>query len=152
MTSFLARFYDPELDVSPIESREELDRRQIERVSRALSVVIIAGMTPRRLGGDATDEELALDKKRARRAGHALGQSLKQWTKRKQNLPNDDGVRMEGAQINWESWAEAHISELQQQLRCVTTYALRSNEERWGKSAVVRLENELKWLQIALRD
>ena len=150
--NYLARHYDPELDVSAIGSREEVELRQVERISRALSVVILAGTTPRRLGGDATDDELALDKKRARRAGHALGQSLKQWTKRRQQLPLDDKVRMEGAQISWEVWSSTHVNALEKELRCAATYALRSDEERWGKSAVVRLENELKWLQIALRD
>lgn len=152
MPSFLAQHYDPELNLDAIGSREELETRQIARINRALSVTLLAGTTPRRLGGDATDEELAVDKKRARRCGHALGQSLKQWTKRKQDLPLDDSVRREGAQIKWTEWAEAHCVDIKNQLRCVATYAIRSDQERWGKSAVVRLENELKWLEFALRD
>lgn len=152
MSTFLARHYDPALVIDGIGSREELESRQVERLARALSIAIIAGTTPRRLGGDATDEELAIDKKRARRAGHVLGQSLKQWTKRKPDLPHDSEVKREGAQIVWPKWLEEHCAEIRHQLRCVTTWAVQNNEERWGKSAVVYLENEMRWIEYALRD
>jgi hypothetical protein len=152
MSTFLSRFYDPALDISGIGSREELERRQLDRISRALSVAILAGTTPRRLGGDATDEELALDKKRARRAGHGLGQALKQWTKRKIDLPLDGDVRSEGAMLSWSTWKDRHLSALQYELRLVATWAVQKEEETWGKSAIVKLENELKWTDYAFRD
>lgn len=152
MTTYLARHYDAALDVSGIGSREELERRQVDRIARALSVVLLAGGTPRRLGGDATDAELALDKKRARRTGHVFGQAIKQWTKKKVDLPLDDKVRSEGAQIDWPKWIEAHTAEINQQLRCLVTWALQNDEERWAKSAVVKLENELRWVSYAARE
>lgn len=152
MSSYLARHFDPALDVGGVGSREILEGEQVERIKRALSVILVCGSIPRRLGGDATPEELALDKKRARRTAHALKQSLHSWRKRPGELPIDDQVRTEGAQMKWEPWGEAHTMTLNNQLRVVSTYAITSGEEDWGKSAVVRLENEVNWISYALRD
>lgn len=152
MSSFLARFYDPALPIEGIGSREEIERQVVERIVRALSVTIIAGTTPRRLGGDAMDDELAMDKKRARRFGHVLGQSLKQWTKKRPDLPLDKAVRIEGAQIKWETWKDKQCADIAAQLRLVATWSVQKDEEKWGKSAVVKLENELKWMEYAFRD
>jgi hypothetical protein len=149
---YLSRYYDPALELPETGAREEWERRQIERLERALSVVIMAGTIPRRLGGDANDDELALDRRRAKRAGHALSQSLKGWTKNKPNLPLNDDVRMAGAQIVWETWRDAHLSDLNLQLRSVTTWAIKHDELDWGKSAVVKLENEINWVGYALRE
>lgn len=152
MPSFLARYFDGSLDVTGVGSREELERRQVERISRALAVTIIAGTIPRRLGGDATDEELARDRKRARRASHALTQAYKGWSRKKVSPEVNDAIRTEGATIVWETWLESHMTALQAELRYLSTWAIKSNEERWGNSAVVRLENEINWVSYALRD
>lgn len=152
MASYLARHFDPALEVPPAGSRAELEAAQIDRLRRSLSVIIICGSIPRRLGGDATPEELALDKKRARRVAHALNQSLKGWTKKKTELPADDQIRQEGAQIIWETWGEAHLADLGTHLRILATWAVTHGEEAWGKSAVVKLENEINWLSYALRE
>lgn len=154
MASYLARHFDPALtDLGEgFGSREELEAHQVERIKRALSVVIICGSIPRRLGADASPEELSLDKKRARRAAHALKQSLHSWKKRPGELPLTDEVRMDGAQLQWKSWIEAHDTNIANQLRIVSTYAITNGEEDWGKSAVVRLENESNWINYAFRD
>lgn len=150
-TNFLSRYFDPALTPPKVSSREELEQREVDRLTRALAVVIMAGSIPRRLGGDASDDELAKDKKRARRAGHALSQALKGWSK-KYDLPLDDKIRMEGAQIKWDDWLTVHVTKIQDELRCLATWAVLNNEERWGRSAVVNLENEINWLTYALRD
>lgn len=151
MPSYLGQHFDASLDVDGIGSREDLNRRQVERLKRSLAVVLITGSIPRRLGGDAMPEELALDKKRARRVAHALKQALSGWAKR-YDLPLDDSIRQEGAQMNWESWQPAFLADLSTQVRCVATWAMKNDEEDWGKSAVVRLENERNWITYALRD
>jgi hypothetical protein len=152
MSSYLGRHFDASLDVSGIGSREEIEGRQIERLNRALSVITVSQTIPRRLGSDATDEELALDKKRARRVAFALHQALRGWTKKGASIVVDETTRREGAQLDWATWQPAFLTETRQQLQCAATWAVKNSEERWGKSAVVRFENELKWVEFALRD
>lgn len=151
MTSYLGEHYDPGLDISRIKSREELEDRQINRISRELAVILVTLSIPRRLGADADETELAIDKKRARRVAHALSKALTGWTKRPPQVTVDDEIRRLGAQLNWTSWQPAVTGTIEEQRRCVATYAIRSGQERWGKSAIVRLNNELKWVEYALR-
>lgn len=152
MPSYLARHYDPALEIDHIAAREDLEREQVDRLKRSLAIVLMASSIPRRLGADASDDELALDKKRARRTSHALKQALTGWSKRPGDLPMNDGIRIEGAQTSWQGWAEAHVASIKVQLRVVSTYAVKKDEEPWGKSAVVKLENEINWVTYALRD
>lgn len=151
-TSFLARHHDPALDLDGVGPREELERGEVARLERALAVVIYAGSIPRRIGGEVSDEELALDKKRARRTGHALNQALRGWKKTRVNLEMSPEVKAEGAVIDWQRWGEAHLTELRNRLACLATWAIRNGEESWGKQAVVKLENEINWVEYALRD
>jgi hypothetical protein len=60
------------------------------RIARALALVRVTGSIPRRLGIDATDEELAIDKKRARRTAWALQQSLGCWGKKLKIKPDEE--------------------------------------------------------------
>jgi len=150
--TFLQRFFDPALDPPRVESSEALENAQIARLARSQSVVILAGAIPRRLGAAATDTELALDRKRSKRIAHALGQSLKGWTKKNVPLPLDEKVRVEGAQVVWESWASDHLVAIQAELRSLATWAVLNEQEKWGRSCVVRLENERNWVEHAMRD
>lgn len=149
---YLERWYDPELvlpeDLTPV----SLAAGEVSRIGRALSIVVVAGTIPRRLGGDASDEELALDRKRARRAGHALRQALVGWVKRVPQLQLDDEIRRLGAQLDWESFGTEHRNVLKSRLCLCATFAIREDEKRWGKSAVVNLENEMNWFTYAMRD
>jgi hypothetical protein len=111
-----------------------------------------AGGIPRRLGADASDDDLSVDRKRARRVSHALRQAIKGWAKKMPDLPQDEELRVEGSQIVWETWCEEYLTDLTQQLRSLVTWAVRNEEERWGRSAVVKLENEINWLTYAMRD
>jgi len=148
---YLERHFDSGIDTSGVESREYLETEELERISQLLATVIFAGSIPRRLGGDATDEELALDKKRARRVAHALQSSIKGWTKR-YTLPDSQEIRRAGAQLDWERFRIEHATKAQERLRLLATWAIHNEQDRWGRSAVVRLENELKWVDWALRD
>ena len=149
---YLERFHDAELKLPEIPNHEALETAEIDRISRTLAVIIYTSTIPRRFGGDATDEDLALDKRRARRVSHALRQSLQGWTK-KVVLPDpDEEIRREGAQLLWDQFLEAHDAEINTRLRVVATWAVRSGEDRWGRSAVTNLVNELSWVEYSLRD
>jgi hypothetical protein len=148
-SGYLERHFDPGIKLPRAATRESLERRQVDRISRALAVVTVAYEIPRRLGQDASSAELAEDKKRARRCAHALANALDPWGKSK--LKETDEIRREAAQLLWVSFAEAHLSGVKTELAILSTWAVRNDERRWGRSAVVRLENEIRWVDYALR-
>lgn len=151
-SGYLERWYDAELALPEGATPATLTAGEVARIGRALSIVVVAGTIPRRLGGDADDDQLALDRKRARRTGHALRQALGGWVKRVPQLQLDDEIRRLGAQLDWESFGTSHRNEIKARLALCATFAIQANEKRWGKSAVVNLENELNWFTYALRD
>lgn len=154
--SFLAEWYDPGLETDPNDTVDSITQAEVARLARQASVAGLALGMPRRLGGEATDEELALDKKRSKRVVHVLMQCLGSW---KGNgapegpLPMDDGVRMDSAQVVWSDWCESQQTWLRNRIRYVVTWG-RANgvDERIVKQMVTRLKNELGWLTYALRD
>lgn len=89
--------------------------RRLERgVTQCLEVLDV----PRRLGADATDKELADDKRCARRIKHRIVNALGEWGAlvdgECSGLP-PDGT---GARMRWEDWWIAwrdHADELRQQ-------------------------------------
>lgn len=149
--TYLARHYDPALVVEEIGPRKTLEAGEVERLQRAMTVVLCAGSIPRRIG-DASDAELALDKKRSRRVLHALNQSYRGWTNKAPKLKATPEIKSEGAVINWTAWREEHLTIVRHRLRVLTTWAVRAEEEAWGKQCVVKLENEIGWIEYSLRD
>jgi hypothetical protein len=154
VSGYLATYYDPQLPISVAATISEIEEAEIARIRRQAAVILVAISMPRRLGGEATDEDLALDKKRARRVLHVLKQCLNQWSKghRLDDLIINDDIRREGAQLDWESWWDNHRSYLEMRLRYVATWSVQADQRRWGKTAVVRLNNETSWMRYALRD
>jgi hypothetical protein len=155
MTTFLARYHDPALELPEVARGPDLEAIEVSRISRALAVVLIAGSIPKRLGGDASDEELALDKKRAKRTSYALTKSLRGWVgdvDLSSMVQANPAIRSEGATIDWAKFKSAHLTTLQDRLRLFATFAINEGQERWGKSMIVRLENEVNWVSYALRD
>ena len=150
---YLGRYFDSGIPLPRYDSREAIEEYETKRIARTLAVVVVAGSIPRRLGRDATDEELARDKQHARRIGHALQQSLRGWTNKPifEVVTLDDKIRSEGATVEWDHLVESHMTIVRSRLRVVATWATRKDEQRWGRSAIVRLENELKWTEYALR-
>lgn len=147
---FLERYYDPKLE-PPETTIKELEDAQVARLTRALVVVMYTGSIPRRLGGDATGPELAADKKRSRRVAHAIKQSLHGWQKSGYKLPEGEELRIEGTQIIWHDWYGAYLTDLASQTTLLVTWSIRNEERRWGRSAVVRFENERNWIIYAMR-
>jgi hypothetical protein len=67
-------------------------------------------------------------------------------------IPNNDEIRRASAQMNWAAFLDDHVTTIQTELRYCATWAIKHDDQRWGRSAVVRLENELNWVTYALRD
>ena len=149
--NFLERWYDGSMELPPDIDDRRITHDEIERLSILLATTIYATSLPRRLGGDAGKTELALDKKRGRRCSFALNQSLKGWGGR--NLVNiPEPVRRAGAQLDWEQFKVDHSTAVTRRAVLVATWAVRTQNRRWGRTAIVRFTNELKWVEYALRD
>lgn len=102
----------------------------VTRLERGVTQCLEVLDVPRRLGADATDKELADDKRIARRVKHRLVDALRHWEAlvdgECEGLP-PDGT---GARMKWSDWWEAwrdHATELRQQA-----------EERWQQHAIDR--------------
>ena len=122
---------------------------EIERLQAAVAVLQGCLAVPRRLS-DATREELALDKRRTRRALHVVMQSLLVWG----GMPRAQTAeeKSAGAQLDWEVWPEEHRTVANRHLTHLATWGKRAGHLRFAKSAVVRITQELDWLEYALRD
>ena len=152
--SYLAQWVDPALEVSPEESAKRIQLEEINRLLKLHAIAIAAGAIPRRLGVDATTEELAADKKRCRRIAHVALQLASAWSgKDPDKLKAKYDVVKEAAVVNWALWWEGHKTLLINRQRYIATWSSRQDgQERWCKSALVKLNNETQWLEYALRD
>jgi hypothetical protein len=149
---FVERYFDAGLEIPRNLSVDFIAERQTIRIVRALTVIIIAGATYRRLGDEASDEELTLDKKRAKRVGWALTQAHGGWSKKDPKIQITPELERDGTQLEYHYFIPEHMTQIMIELRLVATWAIRNKEERWGRSAVVNLENEMRWIQYAMRD
>jgi hypothetical protein len=151
MSSYLAHWYDPELKVADTETVDDITKAEIERLVKLLAVAQAAGSIPRRLGGDASPTDLALDKRRAKRIGHVAAQLLGSWSG-KTKLPPAPAVTREAATVDWKQWWAEHRIWLMNRQRYIATWCLKYEADaKWCKSALVKLNNELLWLEHALR-
>lgn len=145
----LEQHYDPALEIDVSVSIEVVTQTELERLCHAWAVVFSAKSVPRRIS-DATREELALDKKRARRLLHPITQSISAWGGvSREATPEEVSA---GAQVHWSLWYEEHTVLVVARRLYLATWAKRTGQLRFGKSAVVRLTQELDWLEYAMRD
>lgn len=149
---YLERHYDSGIRLPRNLDRSMLTNQEIERIVRSLTMMRVISEIPRRLGEDASAPELALDKRRARRVGWAFQQSLLNWRKKIPRLTADDDLRSQASLLVWEAFVPAHSTELRGRMALIATWSIRMEDTRWGRSAIVRLENEAKWVLYALRD
>jgi hypothetical protein len=149
VTRLLDAYQDPALEIDLSLTEAAAAAAEIERLQEACGIIVVTLGIPRRLS-DATREELALDKKRARRSLHVLLQSLLLWGGKQRDPTSDEKVA--GAQLDWDYWHESHRTVATRHLTHLATWGKRAGHLRFGKSAVVRITQELDWLEYALRD
>jgi hypothetical protein len=150
--AWVARWYDEGLETpgEPLIPDEQVESER-ERLKKLVSTVLYAATIPRRLGGEATSEDLALDKKRCRRVAHAFIQSYKGWDKRELHPILDDEIRQAGAQLDWTTFSAEHRVAISTRGIYVVTWALRSGQRRWAKKAATNFLNEQRWFEHAMR-
>lgn len=139
---------DLSLEVDATLSDEDITAQEVKRLQQACCLVGAAKATPRRLG-DATREELADDKRRARRVLHPLRQSLAIWGGEDREPTNEE--KSAGSQIKWGEWFEEHCAVVVNRRVYIATWAKQTGQLRLGKSAMVRLTQEIDWLEYAMR-
>lgn len=149
MTRLLDEYYDPAVEVDTAMTEEEKVRQATKRLESDLAVARVAAGIPRRVN-EGTREELALDKRRSRRIAHALSQCLLIWGGKEREPTKEE--QQAGAQVDWPRWLEERRPLMLAELRQVATWAKKTDNLRFGKSAVVRLKQELEWLEYAMRD
>lgn len=149
-TAFLTRYFDPNLEIPKKTTTKDLEAAQVARLSRSLVVVEHTGEVARRLE-EATAEDQAIDRKRAKRVAHAIRQSLAGWQKNAK-LPSGEALRLEGAQLVWDSWMQAYLVSLNNEAKRIATWAILNEEQKWGRSAIVKIDNEMNWISYAMRD
>ena len=152
MRGCIEAYYDDGIFLPDGISRETLESSEGERINRFLAIITVTGSVPRRLGGEATDQELSLDKKRSRRVCHVLRQTLLYWEQESEEIEPNEDMRREGIQLEWLSFASDYVLKLDTSRRRIATWAIQNDEEAWGAAAIRRLEAELHWMEHALRD
>lgn len=150
--SFIAAHYDAALEVDETDTVDSITEAELARLAKNVNLCALVLSIPRRLGGDAADEELALDKRRAKRVLHAENQSYAAWGGTTLPLA-EDGLNQEAAQLDWKRWLQEQDAWLTARIRYLVTWGRKTGaDEAWIKSSVVRLTNEQRWVNYALRD
>jgi hypothetical protein len=147
VSSFLAQHFDPALEVEG--SIAVFTDEERIRLGKLHAVARDAANITRRKGPDASGEELSHDKKMCKRIAHVASQCLAAWGG-PTRLP--DTTAREAAIVDWPKWWADHQVWLRNRMRTLATWGIKNDEERWAKSAIVRLENELGWLSYSFRD
>jgi hypothetical protein len=149
VSGYLASFYDPGVEVRD-DTPESILRAEQQRLLHMYSVALAARAIPRRVGADATPAETSEDKRICRRIMWVASQSTAAWGGK---LTGMKDVSREAAQVNWARWWSDHQTWLSARMRYIATWAIANPQhERWAKSALVKLANEMKWLEYSFRD
>jgi hypothetical protein len=148
--SFLNQYIDPALPVGE-EQAAALHEAEVERINRLYNIMLMVQAMPRRLGQEASDEDLLLDKKRAKRVAHVCLQLLKAWGAEAQPVAE---LGREAAVWNWATWWDEHRIWLVNRERYLATWCYKAGANgdlKWCRSAVTRLLKEQEWLAHAVR-
>lgn len=145
--TYLAQWYDPALEPKEGETKEKIEMEERQRLSKLLNIASAASIIPRRAGVEADGAELATDKQRSKRIAHVAQQCVTAWG----GTTSVTDAKTEAAQVIWTKWWEQHATWLRNRMRYLATWGIKGGDEKWAKKALVRLNNELSWLEYALR-
>lgn len=149
MTRYLDERYDPALVIDPDLIADKIVSEEIDRLQTVCGVVSTTLLLPRRLS-EASPAELVLDKKRARRVLHVARKCLASWGGEEREATDEEKIK--GAQLDWLLWFEDVLPKLERKVRYLATWGKKTQELKFAKSAVVKLEQEISWLRYAMRE
>ena len=151
MSSYVAQWVDGAMAVRE-DSAASITAAEVERLGKLLAIATAAQTVSRRLGTDATDDELAADKRRAKRIAHIASQLMVGWSSKVKTTHIDVSVSKQAATVDWQRWWEEHRVFLINRRMYIATWAVKSGADmKWAKSALVKITNELTWLEYAMR-
>lgn len=146
---YLEEFWDPSTTVSPDDTQLSIALEEIDRLQTLDAVCRCASEMKRRLGSDAEREELARDKRLARRLCHVFAKSLAAWTGSAIEITQDH--RSKAAVLDWPALTEEIKADLIVRRRYIASWGKLTDNERIAKTYVVRISNELRDIDYALR-
>lgn len=155
MSKFLDQWNDPGIKVDMGWSPETTAEQHAQRCMHMSLVAMQAQAMSRRLGGDASREEIAQDVKRARKLKNLYRQFANQhgieghheaWFE-SQTTAQLKELRQEAAQIDWVKYIQNTTATLNDELRFIATTGLKTGHIQAANSLCNRILNEQNVLQ-----
>lgn len=139
MTDVLTRWFDPALPVLD-QPPEEIALAERERLIISAVTAQAASTMKRRLGSDATRNELTADKRISRQVAFFTLNLANRWGESSYEVPRE--INMIAAHINWVWWLEDKLVVVVERKRWIATWAVRFKHEKEGNIFLNLLEQE----------
>lgn len=152
-------YNDPEAVVPADWSAQAIVDRELVRLATTAHVAAMCVQKRRRLGIDATSEELSEDKKRGRRIEHLCRSMFRGWRTEVESTdmvgpkPGSKGwveIQQTAATIDWDMYLDELYCELTERMRLVVTWCLRNDNKRMANRVVNRYLTELDRVSVIL--
>lgn len=147
--TYIERWADPALEPDFEWTPVNEQIAQLLRLENDYRVVEYCKGMKRRLGQDASREELAVDKKIARRALARLRQSYINQGGNAAHLEQTkftEEQKRQGAQMDWDTWWLNHVYEMREALRRIATNGKATSHIQATNKLLARIEWELHQL------
>lgn len=134
------------------ESREV--RRQVDRLAVGITKCVGALAVPRRLGEDASQRDLADDKRLARKYANILIANRERWDPEAPLIgaDADPAVLAEGSRIDWVEWEEDWLADLEQQAGRLAATGLAKKVDARRVASMVHLLDSEAWAVRRVRE
>jgi hypothetical protein len=135
---------DPEAKALDLGDLMEDKWEEIVSIHKALKWALVI---PRRLGGDATPQELAEDKKVLKKLIYLYSQLVERWSvqgiylQRPDDQPSKANQTL-GAQVRFPEWIDAQMQKVEKDKREMATAATQKGDRRSANKVVAALEQE----------
>lgn len=150
MSRYLDPWFDPMREVDPSMTSASVTAREVERLRGQVATLLFCKDMKRRLGGNATRDDLASDKQTCKRMLHVAKQSLVAWGGELPG-PASPTERKAGATIDWTVYVADTVAHLEARRIEVATWGKKAGEPQAAKLMCVKLTNEIEWLRFAAR-
>lgn len=152
---YLEDFMDPGLPKAAGDNWVPTDHVRGEALALCAHVQVlrVAAAMPRRLGAQASRQQLARDKRVARRCTHVVEQFARAWgaTTVQVDKPPTEEQRVQGAQLDLATWHADRCAHVRTQRAYVATVCVRLGLRQAGNVQVQRYTLELRQLGWAVR-
>jgi hypothetical protein len=155
MNRFLDEYYDETFELSAERLRDWSPNGEASQrclwLARNAKITSLAEQIPRRLGGDATPQELSADKKNMRRSSYMLRTQSEIWlgvipepVRPKINWDEyTDSMRISAAQMIFHNWISGAIVDTQILRKEITTRSVQTGNRKWANRVVNLLTKEI---------